>query len=459
MSNGTANNLLESVTLSNGSKYDFIYNSQNWLTGVKLNGQTVFSFEYDETTGNILRQTYGSGDSFLFSYRSDGLIDSVAYKAVDSEEETRYFYGYNDKKQLFVVHDSFDKYNSFYKFDSEGRVNHAEINDAALNYGYDNLGNMNKLTVEKGGVKVHQTFDTVARSKGSNPDSIMHAFGYENLLTLFDKDAAIRSQKVGYSPVDDFKNLYREGIIPYARVTSTNLLRYVLGMPCYYPQECGFTAFWFKVDTLSRTAHLFTAKSQYNYSLVNAKIVNKKIEVRVVDIKGNSQTVLISKKQIKSGWNFFAINIYNRYDGYGYPDVCEYSITLNEDTQVFKKQDPSINVDFGSNPLYCIGNNSSEDDCLVGKIAALCIAPRKYMSYDNIQRYYRCSKDYLIDNQMVDESVQTVDFGLSSVYTVNSNIQNKFEIVPLHNARCVRVEIFVLVCVPFIVRIAFRIFL
>ena len=65
-----------------------------------------------------------------------------------------------------------------------------------------------------------------------------------------------------------------------------------------------------------------------------------------------------------------------------------------------------------------------------GYIAALCIADRSYLTLDGIQKYYRLTKDYIIDNRYVDGEEKTVDFGQSTLY----NIGNIFEICPLHNS-------------------------
>lgn len=46
----------------------------------------------------------------------------------------------------------------------------------------------------------------------------------------------------------------------------------------------------------------------------------------------------------------------------------------------------------------------------------------------------RLTKDYIVDNQLVDEDVQTVDFSQTNLFTTNQDILNSFEIYPLQNS-------------------------
>lgn len=122
----------------------------------------------------------------------------------------------------------------------------------------------------------------------------------------------------------------------------------------------------------------------------------------------------------------------NRYDGEGYPDVCEYALTLNAHMQIFKKVNPRLYVDCGPKPVINVGHKydgSQASNDFSGRIACLMISKRKYVSLTDVFKYYRFTKDYIVDNQLVDVDAQTVDFrwhtiGLSFNHPSTSNSQN-----------------------------------
>lgn len=122
----------------------------------------------------------------------------------------------------------------------------------------------------------------------------------------------------------------------------------------------------------------------------------------------------------------------NRYDGQGYPDVCEYALTLNAHMQIFKKVNPRLYVDCGPKPVINVGHKydgSQASNDFSGRIACLMISKRKYVSLTDVFKYYRLTKDYIVDNQLVDVDAQTVDFrwhtiGLSFNHPSTSNSQN-----------------------------------
>lgn len=122
----------------------------------------------------------------------------------------------------------------------------------------------------------------------------------------------------------------------------------------------------------------------------------------------------------------------NRYDGEGYPDVCEYALTLNAHMQIFKKVNPRLYVDCGPKPVINVGHKydgSQASNDFSGRIACLMISKRKYVSLTDVFKYYRLTKDYIVDNQLVDVDAQTVDFrwhtiGLSFNHPSTSNSQN-----------------------------------
>ena len=93
-------------------------------------------------------------------------------------------------------------------------------------------------------------------------------------------------------------------------------------------------------------------------------------------------------------------------------------------------------VDTNPKPVMNIGHkydgkNSYED--FSGKITGLLIGRRTYFLNDIVNKFYRLTKDYLIDNQLVDNDAKTVDFSQTNLFSINQEIHNLFEIYPLQN--------------------------
>ena len=93
-------------------------------------------------------------------------------------------------------------------------------------------------------------------------------------------------------------------------------------------------------------------------------------------------------------------------------------------------------VDINPEPVMNIGHkydgkNSYED--FSGKITGLLIGIRTYFLNDIVNKFYRLTKDYLIDNQLVDNDAKTVYFSQTNLFSINQEIHNLFEIYPLQN--------------------------
>lgn len=93
-------------------------------------------------------------------------------------------------------------------------------------------------------------------------------------------------------------------------------------------------------------------------------------------------------------------------------------------------------VDINPEPVMNIGHkydgkNSYED--FSGKITGLLIGRRTYFLNDIVNKFYRLTKYYLIDNQLVDNDAKTVDFSQTNLFSINQEIHNLFEIYPLQN--------------------------
>lgn len=102
----------------------------------------------------------------------------------------------------------------------------------------------------------------------------------------------------------------------------------------------------------------------------------------------------------------------NRNDGLGYSDVCEYALTLNGKTVIYQKANPRLYVDLGPS-YYNIGhfyNGSESYQALEADIACLIVGAKRYISQSEMQQFYQMTKDYLIENQFIEEEVKQLIF-------------------------------------------------
>lgn len=439
---------LSSITLKNGSVYTFVYDARSNITSILLNNNVLFVYNYDNNTGNILSQKYGTnGDLYRFEYDTDGLITKTYYEK-GSNSVLKYKYTYNNLKQLTKVTDGSNNTLCEYSYDSEGRVVKDNNNFIEIKKVYDNLGNVTQKSIKKNNGNVfNQSFDSIERSKGAHPEALLGPYTQDDLqfVGTFMTDSGLKSKTKILKSISHSGNLTTftpqfDGIIPYLKVNSSNLLSYQLAVSSYYLEESGCVQFWFKPypQYYSTQQYLFSCKSFSGSSYIGIYIQNGKLYLKVTDIHGSTTTLLTSDYTANmSSWNFMALTFMNRYDGQGYPDVCEYALMLNGHTQIFKKQDPRIYCEIGPNPVYNIGHNyngSYVSGEFNGDIACLFIGARKYSDLNDIRSYYRTTKDYFIDNQLVDSNIKTVDFSQTNYFNISQTNQNLFEIFPLQSS-------------------------
>lgn len=238
---------------------------------------------------------------------------------------------------------------------------------------------------------------------------------------------------------------------PASIIISSNRLSYKLTNKDY-SDPCGHISFWFKSNTtVSSTSkkYLFSVRTSFvgNHAslgqnvlfpaFIGVYLLGKRIYLEVIDDNNVHYDLIKSSYDVDlSKWNFVSLNFMNRYDGVGYPDLCEYALVVNAHRQTYKKQDPRLYVDINPEPVMNIGHkydgkNSYED--FSGKITGLLIGRRSYFLNDIVNKFYRLTKDYLIDNQLVDNDAKTVDFSQTNLFSINQEIHNLFEIYPLQN--------------------------
>lgn len=455
---------LANVSLDNGSTYNFAYDNFNNIKEIKLNGTIVFTYEYDTSTGNLIKQTYGANsDAFIFDYNNDGLISAVYYQTKGGIKTLKFKYFYNNEKLLSKVEDANGNILNSYEYDQNNRVALITSKNSKIKNTYDNLGNVATKALEVDGKKYYSSFDTVSRSKGSHPGAIYEPFKELNTyIGMFEKDGMLTYQYnnecilpiINHDCEHPVENLSvtKDGIIPCVEVNSSKRLSYMLTNRSYYNVPCGSISFWFKSDTTSSVStkkYLFSLHTSFvgNHSSLGKNILfpdfigvylkYNRIYLEAIDGNGKHYDLITSDYEVDlNKWNFVSLDFMNRDEGPSYGDICEYALVVNAHRQSCKIENPRLYVDCDPNPVMNIGHkfdgHTSSND-FSGKITGLLIGRRTYLANDTILKFYRLTKDYIIDNQLVDETAQTVDFSQTNLFSIDQNILNMFDIYPLQN--------------------------
>ena len=456
---------LSKVQLDNGTIYEFIYDALNNIKEIKLNGVTIFIYEYDLITANLIKQQYGANsDAFIFDYNEDNLVSSIYYQSVDGIKTLKFKYFYNQNKLLEKVEDGNGNLLNKYLYDENNRVKNISTTSSEIKNTYDNLGNVVTKAINIDKSRLYTSFDNVSRSKGSRPGSIYEPFSQINgFIGMFEKNGVLTYQHAnqGLLPIinHDYEHpkehlaVTKDGVIPCVNVNSSNRLSYVLTNKSYYNAPCGHISFWFKSDTTipsSSKKYLFSLHTTLigNHhdlgqnilfpDFIGVYLMNKRIYLEVIDGNNIHYNLITSDYEIDlSKWNFVSLNFLNRCDGQAYDDICEYALVVNGHRQAYLKENPRLYVDCDPDPIMNIGHKFDGKSCsndFSGKITGLFIGRRSYFANGTIRKFYRLTKDYIIDNQLVDSNVRTVDFSQTNLFTINQNILDMFEIYPLQNS-------------------------
>lgn len=442
-------NRLKKVVLNNGTIYEFDYNEKSLISKIKLNNYVILQYDYD-SNGNISLQKYGNNsDAFKFQYDVDGKIQFINYIDASGKEKLRYAYIYDNQGRLISCKNGNGKTLSYFEYDSEGNL--IKVKDPSTNdfikYNYDNLGNINQKHIQIEGLNIHTSFDSLARSKGAHPEAILECLQNNSsyMGTIFNnKSAEIKGivQKreyiseplfyEGYNTEIDYR---KDGAIPCVYIDSNKLLTYRVVDNWRMSSDNGFIGFWFN-PSYKDTATIFCSKYSKRTDKIKVFINSDyKLCLKLTDMNGKDYTIITTENSVNFyRWNFFSLNWMNRDDGLGYDDICEYELMLNGKVYSYRKKNPRIYVGLDYPAIYEIGHdlnsNHIPEDKFYGKITALVMGYGKYLQTDETLKIYKTTKDYIIDNQLVDTSVGTVDFSNSNLYRVSES----FDVFPLNNS-------------------------
>ena len=437
---------LQRIILQNGSIYTFEYDINDNLVQIKLNDAVIYLYTYDLSTNNLLTKKNGiNGDGYRFVYKEDNssLIEYIYYISSTGEENLAYEYAYDEKDRLIRAEDCYQAIQ--FQYDEDDYLSGSYNEDVLIEYTYDNL---KKITTTKynyfDNKCIYSSYDYITSSKGKHPEAIQEKSGaylgkFEDNSNITDGNNTIYS--IHHAGFNQSLPINKEGMINYASVNSSNLMSYKLTMEDNNTLECGCVQFWFKPNASSvdpdKLECLFSAKNSSGSGYIEAMAEGGRLGLNVVDKNGIEHQVLVLDNPINYGeWNFVSIDFGQSETGVNHPKFSEFALTLNGYTKVYKMTVNGIDLGKWNNPVYNIGHrykSSSAAYCFNGKIARLRIAPRTYYDLGEALNYYRATKDYLFSNELVEDDIKTLNFSLTNLYTTNYNVQDKFEIYPLHN--------------------------
>ena len=408
---------VKTVTLANGSIYEFFYDTKSNITDIKLNNVLLFKYEYDLKTNNLIKQIYGN-DYYEFIYDTKGYIKEIHFVKQGSII-TKFTYQYDNTMRVSKILDTDGKIIQEYIYGTDGKVEKVKSGDYCLKGVYDNLDNLTSETRKAGSKTIVEAYSPLTRSKGSTPEALEAAMlGYRDMEYV----------KFSYGDVLD----KYDGIIPYIQNTSDKPIRYKLQSKLRYPDDCGFLSFWFKPTNIDSKQVVFCCKKDTGNDYVEVYLQYGKLHLEVIDDRGEKVSMITTSTKCNlNKWNYFALSFIHRYDGYGYPDVCEYLLMLNGEMKIFKQEDPRVYTSTGLYPLYNIGCHfDNQKIYLQAKITGILISKHEYVYSESVRCFYRMGKDYLVENIIPsEENVPLVDFSQST----SLNLSNSLEVYPLQN--------------------------
>lgn len=139
-----ANGSLQSITVDS-TVYTFTYDAFGNTTNIKVNGQSLASYEYEEKNGVLLSMDYGNGCSVEYLY--DG-VDRIVGVCYNGSAEARFAYTYNADGNVTKHEDLSNGLEYQYYYDAGGRLTQTTVHKTGsenelfylYQYQYDDQG-------------------------------------------------------------------------------------------------------------------------------------------------------------------------------------------------------------------------------------------------------------------------------------------------------------------------------
>ena len=448
-----SNRKLKRITISNGTFYEFGYDNLLRLEKVSLNGECFFKVTYDDNN-QIKRQYFGeSSDYFEFDYNENKALRSVSYPSTSLS----YNYSYDEYNRLIEIKEirgQEEKIIEAYEYDNQGQISRVTNETKEISKLLDNNGDNARTQSIFNGKKIIQEFDSVNRSRGSNPETILdelktqNTFNVAPLIDNFDcvgdRTSYSCFSRTTQSPMGGSPQL--DGTIPYI-----NTSKY----PCYIPYDdtmphtCETVAFWFKSGHKTNACLFFAGNDRRYGDKSSLAIYEKKdhFEVLVTTLDGTETCLISTDKNTHysaNKWTFIALTYYSRDDGYGYGFDGEcllrvnnklYRRTLNGYSEYCDLTSKELEMDFGFKVDYSNSENPSIEDPFTNcKLALIAIGKRRPLPDSEIYKYYRKTRDYFIDNEVLEDAgFYAADCSITNIIKTPDKDFGIFKVFPLDN--------------------------
>ena len=430
---------LSTISNQSGIKYNFTYDNFNNVTKVELNGTTLFKFTYNDEMQLVSQQYGDNGDIYNFKYDNNDNIIEIKYGS-----STRYKFNYNSLNQIVSILDQNGQVLSNYEYDINGNVTKEYKTNMDLSYDYDNEGNIIKSKREINNKKIYQSYDSLSRSQGAYPESIVNEFYDEEDMWVGDyisncdlkrKDMISKCYDLNGNELN--VKTYRIEAIPCMRFDKTVKRKLYRFTDKNKAGAKASIAMWFRPDNLDETKYLFSQKNTQGKGFIGVYIKDNKLHLALVNDNGSlKDNLIVSSSNVKSGeWNFFALDYYLDSKPSDEFEYGRFSLMVNGTIDEFVPVNDGYSFTLDSTPNYNIGfsANNTSVSLFEGYIAVLLIANNTEVGMNRLMTYYKLTKDYFSDTLMKNDDRGTVNVSQTKLYTIDSNIQNNYEIFPLQN--------------------------
>ena len=432
---------LTKITLKNGTFYVFSYDNYSRLTSISLNRTCVFKYEYNENN-QIKRQYFGSSSDYYEFIYSEG---SNAVRAIShSGGKVRYEYEYDEYNRIAEVNEirnGVKKNIETFVYDRRGAHVKTTNNTKELTKVFDNNGNTIRSIDKCSNKTVIQEYDVAGRSKSSSPEDLIKELSTDNGYSLapyigtYDcvgKEKTYQCLTIGQKLPD------RPGINYDVRsVSSKHRIVYKLGRNWSNGTAKETFAFWFRSPRHPAKACLFKIDGENSNS--GLAIYEKADHFELVKVdSNNNHTVMISTNKTlhynTEEWNFISLSIYIDPANHS----CRYELRVN--TKIYVSNgllnaayltSGELQIKLGYNVKGSIESSEFCDtyDCCY--FALLAIWDPETENAD-ILNFYKATKDYLMDNTVLDYS--GVDYSITHLVKDTNTSFGSLKVFPLDNS-------------------------
>ena len=381
-----------------------------------------------------------------------------------------YEYQYDSNNRLTNIYEkrgSETKLVESYTYDAKGTCTKVVNNNKAITKILDNNSAEARTNVACDGINVIQEHDSIARAKGSNPESIIEELSQKPTYSAatFYGDCNAYGGSKNYPCWSRGKNqgqlsysIVQDGIINC--INTNKKIAYTLQGRSNFDHTCETVSFWFKTSSHKSNACLFFAGGGGPSKTIGYLALYEKrnpstgkyyFEVEMVNWEGTKYTLITTdgstgyEHYALNEWNFVSLKFYSRDDGYGYGFEAECKLRVNN--QIFSTRwtesrkycdltRSDLEVNFGYKLNYSAQTENelivdSFNDC---KITLIALGNRRHLDDEIIADYYRKTKDYLIDNILLDESnFLAADCSITNLVKDGASSFSGFKVFPLEN--------------------------